>query len=218
MASALALGFLVGLPIAAAPGPIFLLTLRRTLIRGWRNGLVSGLGVATGDAIYASLAAFGVGTITNILLQQRRWIGLAGRIAIALIGIQIMLSRDGPHPNPSPEGEGTWRADPPRRAAKGVIGAYGSMVALTLGNPPTILSFIAVFMGLGSRVGSGWLPAIGLVVGVMLGSAVWWVALTAAASILRKRLTPDITRGIGIVAGLALIGFGMVAAGSALSS
>src|SRR5881628_2135988 len=60
MASALALGFLVGFPIAASPGPISVLVLRRTLARGWRSGLISGLGVATGDAIYAALAAFGV--------------------------------------------------------------------------------------------------------------------------------------------------------------
>ncbi len=59
MARALALGFLIGFPIAASPGPMFFLVLRRTLSRGWRSGVVSGLGVATGDAIYAGLAAFG---------------------------------------------------------------------------------------------------------------------------------------------------------------
>jgi threonine/homoserine/homoserine lactone efflux protein len=86
MARALALGFLIGFPIAASPGPIFFLVLRRTLSRGWHNGVVSGLGVATGDAIYAGLAAFGVAAITSVLLGQRRWIGLVGGVAIALIG------------------------------------------------------------------------------------------------------------------------------------
>ena len=88
MARALALGFLVGFPIAVSPGPIFFLVLRRTLGRGWRSGLVSGLGVATGDATYAALAAFGVVAISNLLIGERRWIGLAGGIAIALIGLQ----------------------------------------------------------------------------------------------------------------------------------
>ena len=58
MARALALGFLVGFPIAVSPGPIFFLVLRRTLDRGWRSGFVSGLGVGTGDAIYAALAVY----------------------------------------------------------------------------------------------------------------------------------------------------------------
>ena len=203
MARALALGFLIGLPIAAAPGPIFFLVLRRTLARGWPSGVVSGLGVATGDAIYAALAAFGVTAVTAFLISERRLIGLAGGIAIGLIGLRTLtLGRL--------QGKGNNQGQ--------LAGAYGSMVALTLGNPATILSFIAVFAGLGLRLGIGWQPAVALVLGVMLGSALWWVGLTAVVSILRGRLTPAITRGIGIVAGLALIGFGMVAAVSALSS
>ncbi len=90
------------------------------------------------------------------------------------------------------------------------------MLALTLSNPATILSFIAVFAGFG-RVGAGWPPAVALVVGVMLGSALWWLGLTAVLSIVRQRLTAGITRGIGMVAGVALIGFGTVAAASSLA-
>ncbi len=105
MARALALGFVVGLPIAASPGPIFVLVLRRTLSRGSRSGVVSGLGVATGDACYAALAAFGVAAITNVLLGQRRWIGLIGGVAIALISLRMV--RSSPHPGPPRKGKET---------------------------------------------------------------------------------------------------------------
>ena len=196
MARALALGLLVGFPIAASPGPISFLVLRRTLARGWRSGLVSGLGVATGDAIYAALAAFGVAVVTNVLISQRRWIGLLGGIALVVIGLRTISQN--PPPRSSPK-----RAD------------YASMVALTLTNPPTILSFSAVFAGLGLRVEAGWLPAIGLVVGVMLGSALWWVVMTALVSALRDRVTPAVTHAIRIASGLALIGFGVLALVSA---
>jgi threonine/homoserine/homoserine lactone efflux protein len=207
MIRALALGLLVGFSIAASPGPMFFLVLRRTVARGWPRGLLSGLGVATGDAIYAALAAFGVAAITNVLLGQRRWIGLVGGVAIALIGLRTLRAH--PHPGPPPQAE---EGNPLH-----LVGAYGSMMALTLGNPATILSFIAVFAGFGLRVGAGWQPAVALVAGVMLGSALWWVGLTAAVSVIRQRLTPGITRGIGIVAGLTLIGFGAVAAVSSLA-
>ena len=196
MARALALGLLVGFPIAASPGPISFLVLRRTLARGWRSGLVSGLGVATGDAIYAVLAAFGVAVVTNVLISQRRWIGLLGGIALVVIGLRTISQN--PPPRSSPK-----RAD------------YASMVALTLTNPPTILSFGAVLAGLGLRVEAGWLPAIGLVVGVMLGSALWWVVMTALVSALRDRVTPAVTHAIRIASGLALIEFGVLALVSA---
>lgn len=200
MARALALGFLVGFPIAASPGPIFFLVLRRTLARGWRSGLVSGLGVATGDATYAAVAGFGVAVVTNVLIGQRRWIGLAGGLVIAVIGLRtIFSSRQAGRPGP-----------PPRREGNRLVGNYFSVLALTLSNPPTILSFTAVFAGLGLRVGSGSGPAVALVVGVMLGSALWWVLLTVVASVAREGLTPAITRGIGIVSGIALVASGVL--------
>jgi threonine/homoserine/homoserine lactone efflux protein len=204
MARALVLGFVVGFPIAASPGPMFFLVLRRTLARGWRSGLISGLGVATGDAVYAGLAAFGVAAVTAFLISERRWIGLVGGIAIALIGLRIVLTSESPHP------------DPPRQAGEGrepvLSGDYLSTLALTLGNPPTVLSFAAVFAGLGLRADAGWPSALGLVLGVMLGSALWWVLLTGVVARLRRRVTPSIRRGISVVAGVALIGFGLVAA------
>src|SRR5947207_14419026 len=100
MARALALGLLVGFPIAASPGPISFLVLRRTLARGWRSGLVSGLGVATGDAIYAALAAFGVAVVTNVLISQRRWIGLLSAVTPIEVGSEAI--RFSPAPQSSP--------------------------------------------------------------------------------------------------------------------
>ena len=103
MARALVLGFLVGLLIALSPGPIFFLVLRRTLTRDWRSGFVSGLGVATGDATFAALAAFGVGAVTTVLLAERRWIGLVGGVAITLIGLRTVGQR--PLPDSPPRAE-----------------------------------------------------------------------------------------------------------------
>ena len=213
MARALALGFLVGFPIAVSPGPIFFLVLRRTLDRGWRSGFVSGLGVGTGDAIYAALAAFGVAAVTTVLLGERRWIGLMGGIAILVIGLRTLAS---PHPALARErGKGKDLAGEGTRS--GLAAAYGSMVALTLSNPSTILSFTAVFAGLGLHVAGGWRPALALVVGVWLGSVVWWILLTGGASRLRERLTPSIIRGVGLFSGIALLGFGVVTVGAALT-
>lgn len=89
---------------------------------------------------------------------------------------------------------------------------------MTLSNPSTILSFTAVVAGLGIRVASGWAPALALVLGVWLGSLVWWILLTGVASRLRERLTPSIIRLFGLVSGFALLGFGAVAIGVALKA
>ena len=206
MASALFLGFLVGFPIAASPGPMFFLVLRRTLARGWVNGAISGLGIATGDGLYAALAAFGVTAITSVLISQKRWIGLVGGLAIIAIGAQNLRSRN-PLPDPPHKGEGDERQ---------LAVAYASVVGLTLSNPPTILSFAAVFAGLGLHVTTGWVPALMLVVGVFLGSAAWWLILSGVVSAFRAWATPRIAQSLGTVSGGLLIAFGIFTLGSAL--
>jgi threonine/homoserine/homoserine lactone efflux protein len=230
MARALALGILVGFPIAASPGPMFVLIIRRTLARGWRSGFISGLGVASGDASYAALAAFGIAAVTNLLVAERRWISLAGGMGLIAIGVRTMvetpsltLPTRGREISPPPLPQGGREISPPPlpqggreiSSARGVAGSYFSTLALTLSNPPTILSFTAIFAGFGLRAGRGWLPAVGLVLGVTIGSALWWASLVAAVSTLRERLTPKIMRGIGLISGLALIAFGGFAAVSA---
>ena len=210
MARALLFGLLVGFPIAVSPGPMFFLVLRRTLARGWRSGLLSGAGIATGDALYAAIAALGMTALINLLIGGRRWIGLAGGIAIALVGVRTILTQY-PRPGGPPKGEGETRAANDRRQGeRGGLADYASTLGLTLSNPPTILSFIAVFAGLGVHVGSGWEEATGLVAGVMLGSALWWVLLTGTVSIVRRRISAPITRAIGIGSGLALVVFGIL--------
>ena len=93
MASLVLRGFALGFAIAAAPGPIFFLCLRRTLVSGWLNGLVSGFGVATADGFYAAVAAFGVGAITTLLTGERRWLALAGSLLLVALGARIVFDR-----------------------------------------------------------------------------------------------------------------------------
>lgn len=74
---------------------------------------------------------------------------------------------------------------------RGLAGAYLSTLLLTLANPATILSFVAVFAGLppeGLRGGPG--GALAVVLGVFLGSALWWLLLSAGVGLLRERLGP----------------------------
>ena len=62
-------GLLIGLSIAATVGPMSVLCIQRTLNKGQLYGLVSGLGIATADGVYGSIAAFGLTLITNFLIH-----------------------------------------------------------------------------------------------------------------------------------------------------
>lgn len=196
-------GLVLGFTVAAAVGPISLLCIRRTLAEGRTVGLASGLGVATADATYGAIAAFGLTAVTDILVGGRRVLGVVG--GVFLLWLAWRTSRAQP-------GVAAAEAGSPRR---GLPGAYLSTLGLTLTNPMTILSFAALFVGLGVTAGD--LGGAGtMTVGVFLGSAAWWVVLISVVGALRSRVTPAWLRRINVVSGLVIGAFAVVAIGSSL--
>jgi threonine/homoserine/homoserine lactone efflux protein len=205
VSSVLLRGFALGFAIAAAPGPIFFLCLRRTLVKGWLNGLFSGFGVATADGFYAALGVFGVGAIATVLTGERRWLALGGGVLLVALGARIIFDR----PKTTETGSGN---------GAGLAWAYLSTLGLTITNPATIISFAALAATLGAGISGGYLRPSMLVVGVLLGSATWWCVVAALAAGLRARITPRVVRAISTASGLAIIALGLAAVVSALST
>jgi threonine/homoserine/homoserine lactone efflux protein len=196
-------GFVLGFTIAAAVGPISLLCIRRTLAEGRAVGLASGLGVATADATYGAIAAFGLTAITSLLVEWHRALALVGGLFLLWLAWRTFTAVPG---------EAAHEVDRPRR---GLPGAYLSTLALTLTNPMTILSFAALFVGLGVTGGDAAGAAV-LTLGVFAGSASWWVVLVGLVGLLRSRITPLWLRRVNIVSGLLIGAFALVTIGAAL--
>jgi threonine/homoserine/homoserine lactone efflux protein len=193
-------GFILGFTIAAAVGPISLLVIRRTLAEGRVVGLASGLGVATADGTYGAIAAFGLGAITQVLVDARPILGLAG--GVFLLWLAWTTARAEPHdPVTAPSRRG------------GLGGAFLSILGLTLTNPMTILSFGALFAGLGVTGGDP-VGASLITIGVFLGSTAWWVLLTSIVSIVRTRVTTAWIRRINVASGAAIGAFAVISIGS----
>ena len=196
-------GLIIGFTIAAAVGPISLLVIRRTIAHGGIYGFASGLGVATADATYAAIAAFGLTAITSLLVSGQVVLGLVGGVVIALLGLRTMLSRPG---------EVAADAERP-----GLPSAFGSIYALTMTNPLTILSFAAVFAGLGLVAGSAsFLDAAALTLAVWAGSTLWWVVLTSIVGWLRGRVSDRALLWVNRISGAALVVFGIAAIAAVL--
>lgn len=191
-------GFALGFVIAAGVGPISLLVIRRTLQAGRVVGLASGLGVATADATYGGLAAFGLTALTDLLVGAGRVLGLVG--GLFLVWLAWRTLRSSPPPTAATVAE--------RRS--GLRTAYLSILGLTLTNPLTILSFVALFAGL--RIPDrAPIDASLLTLGVFAGSAGWWLVLTTAVALLRARLTPRVLGGVTTASGLLIGLFGLAA-------
>jgi len=185
----------IGLAIAAPVGPIGLLVIQRTLDHGRAVGLATGLGAAAADACYGAIGAFGVVVVMNALQ--------AARVPLALFGGALLLWL----------AWRSWVALPAERAAAvsaapGLGASFAATFALTLSNPATILSFIAIFGAMGARQTQPLSP-LPLVLGVLLGSALWWLILSAAVARLRHHIDVRARRWVSRVSALLLAGFAL---------
>ena len=191
-------GILIGFSIAAPVGPIGVLCIRRTLADGRAAGLATGLGAASADAIYGMIAAFGLTWVTGLLVGGQTWIRLVGGAFLIYLGARTFLARPGERAAPA--------------TGVGLAGAYASTFFLTLTNPMTILSFVAVFaaLGLGTSRGDA-ASAAALVIGVFLGSAVWWLTLSGLVAVFRARFDARALVWVNRASGAIIAAFGVLA-------
>ena len=187
---------LLGLSVAAPVGPMALLCLRTTLAHGFAPGFLAGLGVAAGDAFYATLAAFGLRAAATLLTGQSLWLGVLGGAYLVWFGLGVIRQ-------PLAEkaaGEGSRRG----------LRAFATTFLLTLANPPTVMIFAAMFAGLGlAEAQRGTEGALAVVAGVALGSAGWWLFFATLVDRLRDRLQGPVFLWVNRVSGAALVGFGL---------
>ena len=191
-------GLILGFSIAAPVGPIGVLCIRRTLTDGRATGLVSGLGAASADALYGCIAGFGLTLLSDFLVSQQFWLRLVGGLFLFYLGIKTLLARPAQE---SASAQGT-----------GLLGAYTSTLFLTLTNPMTILSFAAIFAGLGVASTDGdYASAALLVLGVFLGSALWWLLLSGGVSLFRARFNLSALTWVNRLSGAVILAFGVAA-------
>ncbi|SEF24286.1 LysE family transporter [Variovorax sp. NFACC27] len=186
----------IGLSIAAPVGPIGLLCIQRTLAHGRTIGFLSGLGAALADACYGAIGALGVSAVIASMVAARVPLALAGAAFLAWMGVQLLRAPV---------------ATQARQAADATtpLKATLSVFLLTLANPMTILSFVAVFatISTGHAGGSGGIPAATMVLGVFLGSALWWLGLSTMVSSVRHKLSAKTMQSINRLSGAILLAF-----------
>ncbi len=193
----------IGFSIAAPVGPIGILCIRRTLADGRRAGFISGLGAATADAMYGAIAAFSLTYISIFLVNQSFWLRLGGGFFLVFLGVRTFLA--------SPTDAAINKSNDFDQ--RGSLSNYLSTFFLTISNPLTILSFTAIFAGLGaaSVQTQDYFAAGLMVLGIFSGSVFWWFLLTYLASLFKNRITQSTMKWINRIAGLVIIIFGILA-------
>lgn len=189
--------FVIGVIVAAPVGAMAILAIQRTLAHGWRGGLATGAGIATADAMYAGLAAFGVSALSTVMVEYQAPLRIVGGVGLVWLGWRALRSR----PQAAAE-------EPPTRSTAAM---YGSAVGLTLTNPLTIMAFAAVFAGAGLVMEPGAGMAALATAGVALGSLAWWLLVTSVVMLIRHAISDRVLVIVNRVAGALLVALGVLA-------
>ena len=197
-------GLAIGFSLAAPVGPIGVLCIRRTLAHGSKRGIIIGLSAASADMIYGIVAAFGVTLISDFISQQQHWIRFVGGILLLVLGYRTFFS----HP----------ATDILIGGKNGQTRTFLSTFFLTLTNPITFFAFAAVFAGIGlDRTMGRHGFALLLVVGIFVGSFIWFLLLTSLVHFFHENITTDGLIIINKIAGSLLALFGLIALWSGAS-
>ena len=191
-------GIIVGLMIAVPVGPVNILCIRRTIGAGWRSGVISGLGAAAADMLYGGIAGFSITLVIQFLVREQFWIRLFGGILLVGIGIWYFFKKPAPF-NAQMQDRGSAYSD------------IRSTFLLTLTNPTTVLSFVALLAALGLGDPRHWWLTVFLVGGIFCGSMAWWIVLSVIVNHFRDRFNHRLLLLMNRFAGLAIGGFGIAA-------
>ncbi|WP_433746477.1 LysE family translocator [Falsibacillus pallidus] len=196
-------GLLIGLSIAAPVGPIGVLCIRNTLMHGKKSGFITGMGAAFADGVYGLIAGFGLTGISRFLMGYQDPIHLIGGVFLLYLGVRTYFSQPANAPAILPEKAG-WTA-------------FLSVFLLTLSNPMTILSFLAIFAGIGGQK-PGISSSLQLVFGVFFGSILWWFILSSGVNLAKSKMTPAILLRINRLSGGIIAAFAIWTLASLISS
>lgn len=202
---------IIGVAVAAPVGAMAILSIQRTLAFGWRAGMATGAGIASADALFAALAAFGVTVISEWLVSFQVPLRMIGGAGLIWLGWRAVRQRARNVDAAVVEGAEVSAAPSMQHAR-----FYASAAGLTLTNPMTIMAFGAIFAGAGLIAQASVEGALVVTLGVAVGSLLWWLVLITGVWMVRHALKPRAMVTVNWVSGIVLIGFGLIALGSAV--
>lgn len=188
-------GILIGLLFGVPVGAVGAMTVQRTWEHGIRAGLLTGMGSSVADCIYAGIGAFGLTMVSDFLLEYQTVIHLVGGAIVLLMGTRLLFRKGEAAEVPAVSGK--WKM-------------LLSSFAVGITNPAAILTFLFAFSWFGiaesSASGSGWL----VVVGVFIGTYLWWGGLSVAVALARKKKKTGSFQKMNRIFGVVLSVFGLI--------
>lgn len=196
---ALIKGFIISIALGVPAGPVGVLTIQNTLKSGFKSGLMTGLGSAAADIVFAAVGAFGVHFISDFLIENQDYIAVFGGLLLCFLGVYSLFKK--PKQFQTSENQDFC-------SKENVIG-FTSAFMISITNPATILAFMLAFSTFSLAENLTFFDASMLVLGVLIGAIVWWVTLAGLASKYKDRIKNNTNRILNVICGVIMTAFGI---------
>jgi len=192
-------GILIGLCISVPLGPIGMLTIQRTLHRGQKYGIATGLGATTSDLIYTIITLFFLNFVLDFIEGNRFIIQMIGSIVVAAFGYYIFRSNPATQPKPN------------ETVKHSLPGDFFTSLLLTLSNPLVLFVLIALFARFEFiRSQTTLIEIICGILSILGGALLWWSLLTFLVSRFKNKMNIRGLKIINQITGLVILGIGCV--------
>jgi len=192
-------GILIGLCISVPLGPIGMLTIQRTLNKGTKYGIATGLGATLSDLIYTIVTLFFLSFVLDILEANRFIIQLAGSLVVGFFGYYIFKSNPITQPKPN---------EPLKHS---LFSDFVTSFGLTFSNPLVLFVLIALFARfefIGNKT-TLFVSVCGIL-SILGGALIWWNLLTFLVSRFKNRLNIRELKIINQITGFIIMLIGCV--------
>ncbi len=187
-------GMSIGLAMSAPLGPVNLIVIRTALNCGFSAAFLAGLGAVLADMLMAGVAAFGLQSIERFIREYETLLQICGGLLLVILGIRTARTHFA-------------AADlaPILHAAR-----LGLTFTLSVTNPGLVLGFLAIFSSMSGILALGASPYRPLIVllGIAMGGALWWLALSLVISRLKTKLSATTLDRINRWSGVFVAAFG----------
>lgn len=192
-------GIIIGLFISVPLGPIGMLCIQRTLNRGQKYGIITGLGATASDLLYTVVSLFFLSFVLDFIEQYRLSIQITGSLILVIFGYFIFNSHPSTQPKPSESRQFSMFGD--------FITSFG----LTLSNPLVLFVLIAVFAKFEFITNKSTLTEISIgIISILSGALLWWSILTFLVSRFRLKLNLKGLRTLNKITGIIIVLIGIV--------
>ncbi|MBP2032746.1 threonine/homoserine/homoserine lactone efflux protein [Clostridium algifaecis] len=201
-------GILIGLITGMPLGPIGAICLKNTISFGRKYGLISGLGSAITDSIYAGLAALGFILIEKFIILHKFYFHILGGLMLISFGMYTFLNEK----NDKVIKTTNKTVISVKNISSGIspLKVFSSTFLIALANPATIFSFISVFTGLHmAQIQDNIKDKIFMILGVFIGSMIWWLILVFTAVKFNNKLNRKNTSIISKILSLIIVFSGL---------